>query len=87
MLMNGLFALLSKANMVMDKNLLQDLKAYMAILPNMETIGTLCNSLICIWAMVFISYCKFTSAIDSCLINCWNHFYNVMLHQVFSCVN
>ncbi len=46
MLMKGLFALLSKANMVMDKNLLQDPKAYMAILPNMETIRTLCNSLV-----------------------------------------
>jgi hypothetical protein len=44
--MNGLFALLSKADTVMDKNLLQDPKAYMAILPNMETIGTLCNNFV-----------------------------------------
>jgi hypothetical protein len=33
----------------MDMILLQDPKAHMAILMNMETIGTLCNSLVAFW--------------------------------------
>jgi len=44
--MSRLFALLSQTNTVMDMTLLQDPKAYMAILMNMETIGTLCNNLV-----------------------------------------
>jgi hypothetical protein len=46
MLMNGLFMLLSKTYMLMDMILLQDPKACMVIFTNMETIGTLCNSLV-----------------------------------------
>jgi hypothetical protein len=45
MLINGLFTLLSRIDTVLDKTLLQDPKACMAILMNRETIGTLCNSL------------------------------------------
>ncbi len=44
--MNGLFALLSETNTIMDKTLLHDPKKCMAILMNMETIKTLCKSLI-----------------------------------------
>jgi hypothetical protein len=40
-LMNGLFALLSEMDTIMDKILLQDPKACMAILMNMEIIETL----------------------------------------------
>jgi len=46
MLMNGLFSLLLEIDMVMDMIILQDPKKCMAILMNMETIGTLCNNLI-----------------------------------------
>jgi hypothetical protein len=45
-LMNGLFVLLSKTNIVMDMTLLQNPKACMAIFTSMETIETLCNSFI-----------------------------------------
>ncbi len=45
MLINGLFALLSRIDTILDKTLMQDPKAYMAIFMNRETIGTLCNSL------------------------------------------
>ncbi len=45
-LMNGLFVLLLKTVMVMDMTILQDPKVCMAIFTNMETIRTLCNSLV-----------------------------------------
>jgi hypothetical protein len=44
--MNGLFSLLLNIDMVMDMTILQDPKKCMAILMNMETIGTLRNKLI-----------------------------------------
>jgi hypothetical protein len=42
--MNGLFVLLSKTDMIMDRTLLQDPKACMAILISIETNRTLCNN-------------------------------------------
>jgi hypothetical protein len=48
MLMNGLFALLSKTNMIMDKTLLQDPKVCLVISINMKTIRTLHKSLMAI---------------------------------------
>jgi len=68
-LVNGLFALLSKIDMVMDKILLQDPKACMAILMNMETIKTLHNNLVVTFGKW---YSKFTSTIHSCLIKISN---------------
>jgi hypothetical protein len=46
--MNGLFALLSKIDTIMDKILLQDPKVSLATFTSMETIGTLHNSLVAV---------------------------------------